>query len=349
MKLSETINRIAPLDQEAMQEARQRWNSIAKPLHSLGKLEDCVCQIAGMTGDSNVQLDKKALMVFCADNGVVEEGVTQTGQEVTAVVAENFMSGQTSAAVMCRLAGADLYPVDMGIRRATGVPDYHVRRGTANMVKAEAMTREEGIRAIEIGIRLAGVLKRKGYKIAATGEMGIGNTTTSAAVASVLLSCQPEEMVGRGAGLSSGGLERKLQAVKKAITLHRPDPDDPVAVLHKVGGLDLAGLAGFYLGCAAERLPVLIDGFISATAALAAAKLCPGAKAYMLASHCSKEPGMKKILTYLDKQAVLHAEMCLGEGTGAVAFLPVLEMGLGVYREMSTFSQIQIESYQELK
>lgn len=349
MNLWETIESISPPDERAMQEAKERWDSIAKPLHSLGKLEDCVCRIAGITGRADVSLRKKALAVFCADNGVVEEGVTQTGQEVTAIVAENFLSGDTSAAVMCQKVGVDLYPIDIGMKRATKVPDYHVCRGTKNMVKTEAMTREEAIQAIETGIHLAEVFREKGYDIVATGEMGIGNTTTSSAVASVLLSCKVEEIAGRGAGLSSEGLERKLAAIKKAICLHLPDPEDPVDVLHKVGGLDLAGLTGLYLGCAAQKIPVLMDGFISATAALAAVKMCEKAGDYILATHCSREPGMEKILEYLGKTAVLYGDMCLGEGTGAVAFLPVLEMGVEVYEKMCTFSQIRIESYKELK
>ena len=238
------------------------WDSIAKPLHSLGKLEDALVRIAGMTGNERIHLDKKALVVMCADNGVVEEGVTQTGQEVTAIVAENFLSGATSACTMCRQCGTDVYPVDVGMAVDTKVPtDLKVAMGTKNMVKEPAMTREEAVRGIEAGIEMVSRLKARGYGLIATGEMGIGNTTTSSAVAAVLLNCPVEEMTGRGAGLSSEGLNRKITAIGKAIEKHQPDPEDPIDVLAKVGGLDIAGMTGVFLGGAALGVPIVIAGF----------------------------------------------------------------------------------------
>ena len=184
-ELKALIGRIQPIDRRAMESSRKRWNSIAKPLHSLGKLEDAVIQIAGITGDADVKLGKKALVILCADNGVVAEGVTQTGQEVTAIVAENFLSGGSSAAIMCERAGIDIFPVDIGMASDTKVPDYKIARGTKNMAKEPAMTREEAVRAVLTGIRLVREKKDEGYQLLATGEMGIGNTTTSSAVASV--------------------------------------------------------------------------------------------------------------------------------------------------------------------
>lgn len=192
-------------------------------------------------------------------------------------------------------------------------------------------------------------LKEQGYRLLATGEMGIGNTTTSSAVASVLLKQPVETMTGRGAGLSSEGLIRKIEAIKKAVALNKPDASDPVDVLAKVGGLDIAGMAGVYLGGAALKMPVLIDGFISGVAALVAAMLCPEASGYMIASHVSKEPAAHLVLEKLGKEAVLHADMCLGEGTGAIALCPFLDMGATLYNTLSTFDDIHVDQYEELK
>lgn len=346
--LEQVIRQIGPLDEHAMEQAKKQWNSIAKPLHSLGKLEEHIIRIAGITGDPDVKIEEKALIVMCADNGVVEEGVTQTGQEVTAIVAENFLSGETSAAIMCKKAGARILPIDIGMAGKTKVPDHKVACGTRNFAKEPAMTREQALQSILTGVRIVEEQKKAGVELLATGEMGIGNTTTSSAVLAALLQIDPEKVTGRGAGLTSAGLSRKIQVIRQALALHKPDVNDPVDVLAKVGGFDIGGLAGVYLGAAKMRLPVLIDGFISGTAALLACRLCPEAKEYMIASHKSKEPGMQILLKALGLSASLDCDMCLGEGTGAVAFFPVLDMAAAVYRQMSTFADIQVEEYQEL-
>ena len=344
MTLEEAKKQIRPVDQEAVCAAQKRWDSIAKPLHSLGKMEKIVMQIAGITGSADVRLDKRALVAMCADNGVVEEGVTQTGQEVTAIVAENFLKGDTSACVMCRQCGTDVFPVDVGMASDTKVPsDLKVMMGTRNMTKEPAMTYEEAVQGIEAGIEMVRRLKEQGYRLIATGEMGIGNTTTSSAVASVLLNRSVEEMTGRGAGLSGEGLKRKIDAIKRAVKLNEPDPFDPVDVLAKVGGLDIAGMAGVFMGGAVYRIPVVIDGFISCVAALVAQRISPLTKDYMIASHVSREPAAAMILEALEKEAVLHGEMCLGEGSGAVALFPFIDMGLAVYESMSTFEEIKVE------
>ena len=346
MTLEETLVQIKPLDERAMEIAAKRWDSIAKPLHSLGKMEKLVIQIAGITGDPDIHIKKRALVPMCADNGVVEEGVTQTGQEVTAIVAENFLSGDTSACVMSRQCGTKVIPVDIGMTVDTRVStDLKVACGTANMTKEPAMTREQAVQALETGIEMVRRLKEDGYGLLATGEMGIGNTTTSSAVASVLLNRPAEEMTGRGAGLSGDGLDRKIHAIKKAIAVNRPDPKDAIDVLAKVGGFDIAGM---FLGGAALGVPVVIDGFISCVAALIAQRICPQAGDYMIASHVSKEPAAHLILEALGKEAVLHGEMCLGEGSGAVALFPFLDMGVAVYESMSTFEDIHVEQYKEL-
>lgn len=350
MTLEEAVSKIKPLSVDAMEAAKKRWDSIAKPLHSLGMLEDAVIQIAGITQSPNIDISKKALVAMCADNGVVEEGVTQSGQEVTALVAENFLKGETTSCVMCRSCGAELFPVDVGMAVDTKVrKDLKVAYGTKNMTKEPAMTREQAIKAVEAGIAMAAELKEKGYKMLATGEMGIGNTTTSSAVASVLLGLPVETMTGRGAGLSSAGLERKIDAIKRAIALNEPDSKDAIDVLAKVGGFDIAGMTGLFLGGAACGIPVVMDGFISCISALLAVNICPLAKDYILASHVSKEPAAQHVLDKLGKKALLHAEMCLGEGTGAVAVFPLLDMAVKIYDSMSTFGEINLEAYEELK
>lgn len=342
------VSGIHPADVVTKGNAQKKWNSIAKPLHSLGKLEDHIMQIAALTGDTDVNLNRKALIVMCADNGVVEEGVTQTRQEVTAIVAENFLTCNTSAAIMCKKAGVDIFPIDIGMAADTKVPRYKTANGTANMTKGPAMTRMQALQAILTGIHQVKEKKEAGYKIIATGEMGIGNTTTSSAVASVLLDRPVEEMTGRGAGLSSDGLNRKITAIKKAIDKHQPDPKDAIDVLAKVGGLDIAGMAGVFIGGAAFGVPVVIDGFISCVAALIAQRICPTVGDYMIASHVSKEPAAHLILEALGKEAVIHGDMCLGEGSGAVALFPFLDMGTAVYQSMSTFDDIHVEQYEEL-
>ena len=349
--LEETLAAIVPADRAAMDAAWQRWDSIAKPLRSLGLLEEAVVRIAGMTGTPAVKLGKRAVIAMCADNGVVAQGVTQTGQEVTAIVTENMSTGDTSVCRMAAAAGAEVIPVDIGVARAVAgerIRQYNVRRGTADMTQGPAMTREEAVQAVETGIELVRELKDKGYGLIGTGEMGIGNTTTSSALASVFLNRPPEQVTGRGAGLSSAGLERKIKAIETAIQVNKPDPADPLDVLSKVGGLDLAGLCGVFLGGAACRIPVLVDGFISSAAALTAARLCPDAVDYMLGSHASNEPAGRMVLEELGLKPFLYANMRLGEGTGAAAVMPLLDMALAVYDGMTTFADEQIEAYQPL-
>ena len=286
MTLEEAIAKIKPLDHNTMEIAQKRWDSIAKPLHSLGKLETLLIQIAGITGNAEVDLSRRGLLDMCADNGVVEEGVTQTGQEVTAIVAENFLKYDTSVGVMCKQNHAEIFPVDMGMVTDTKVrTDHKIAYGTQNMTKGPAMTREQAVQALEVDIHMVEELKEKGYGIVATGEMGIGNTTTRSAVTAVLLEQDPAEVTGRGAGLSGTGLKKKISVIRDAIALHKPKKEDPIDVLAKVGGLDIAGMAGVFLGGAACRIPVVADGFISCVAALCAIRICPAVKDYVITSH----------------------------------------------------------------
>ncbi len=346
MTLQETIEAIGPLDEKAAELCWNHWDALAKPLRSLGKLESCVAQIAAIQRNPRVDIQKKALIIMCADNGVVAEGVTQTGQEVTAQVAENFEGDcKATTSILCKRTGADIFPIDIGVYRDTTIRNCKIRYGTRDMYLEPAMTREEAVKALEVGINLAFEKKAEGYTMLAVGEMGIGNTTTSSAVASVLLDRPVEEMTGRGAGLSSSGLSRKIEVIKHAIELHQPDPEDAIDVLAKVGGLDLAGIAGVFLGGAAARMPVVIDGFIAGAAALIAKKICPQSAEYMIASHVSNEPATKLVLEALDKEAFITAGMCLGEGSGAVMLFPIMDLAVEVYYTMATFQENEIESY----
>ena len=337
---------IAPQDTAAMSRAKAHWDGIAKPLNGLGKLETALVRIAGLTGSEAIRLDRRTVLVLCADNGVVKEGVTQTDASVTAVMARRIFEHRSSVCLMAKTARADVIPVDLGmLTRVEGVRDLHVGNGTANMAEGPAMTAAQAMHAIENGILLAKERREAGDDLLVTGEMGIGNTTTSAAIASVLLNLPVETVAGRGAGLSDAGLLRKHEAIRRAIAVNRPDPNDAFDVLCKLGGFDLAGLVGVYIGAAMHRIPVLIDGLPSSAAALVAARLVPNAKTAMLASHCSKEPVAQAILDALGLDAILYADMKLGEGTGAVCMLPLLDMALSVYNGSVSFAETGIEPY----
>lgn len=348
--LEDVLSKVTARDEKAVEACRRRWDSIAKPLHSLGWMEDAVARVAGAQHDSKVVTGKKALIVMCADNGIVEEGVTQTGQEVTAIVAENFLDEKSCAAIICQMTGADILPVDIGM--AVDTPRVRKRKiayGTRNFAKERAMTRAQAVQALEVGIQYVGELKEQGYRLFATGEMGIGNTTTSSAVAAALLNVPAEEMTGRGAGLSSSGLEKKISVIRDAIARWDLTKADPLTVLESVGGFDIAGMAGVFLGGAYYHVPVLIDGFISSAAALLAARLCPESVGYMIATHVSREPAARRILQELGLEPALDAGLCLGEGSGAAAAFPLIDMGAEIYHKMSTFEQISVDAYQELK
>ena len=273
--VQEAIAAIAPdpREEEARQAAHRQWASIAKPLGSLGLLETAVEDIAALTLSEKIDISNRALLLLCADNGVVAQGVTQTDYTVTAAVARNAGQGRSSVCQMARAANCRVVPVDMGMKDPgviPGVLDRRVGNGTGDITQGPAMSREQAERAVLTGVELAAELKGQGAVLLATGEMGIGNTTTSSAVACVLLGRPVREMTGRGAGLSDEGLGRKLRAIETAIELNRPDPNHPLDVLAKVGGFDIAGMCGIFLGGALYRVPVLMDGFISAVAALCA-------------------------------------------------------------------------------
>lgn len=331
------------LDQEAMAASRMHWDNIAKPLGSLGLLEDMIVKIAGIQGRPDVRIDKRAVLVMCADNGVLAQGVAQTPGEITAVMARVIAAGRSSVCIMGDRAGADIVTVDMGMFKPlpeAGLLDRRIAAGTKDMTQGPAMSRQEAQRAILAGVDLVADKKAQGYDLLLTGEMGIGNTTTSSALAAPLLGMEVEAVTGRGAGLSDQGLDRKIRAIEKALAVNQPDPEDPLDLLHKLGGFDIAALCGVFLGGALHGLPVLIDGFISAVSALLALRICPWANKIMLASHLSAEPASRAVLDALGLSPLVQAGMRLGEGTGAVAALPLMDMALAVYRDLITYQAI---------
>lgn len=348
MDFEELNASIEGLDEESMEKARLRLDDIAKPVGSLGILEDAVVKLAGLTGNADVKIDKRAVLVFCADNGVVCQGVSQISSDVTALVAEHIARGTSSVCMMADIAGADVLAVDVGMSAADHIPDMVDRKiafGTRDMSCEPAMTKEQAIRAIEVGIDMVRLHQDKGYNLLALGEMGIGNTTTSSAIAAVLLDRPVREVTGRGAGLSDAGLKRKVDVIERAVNVNKPDRADALDVLAKLGGFDIAALCGTMIGGAIFRIPIVLDGFISAVSALVASKLCPKAVNAMLASHVSAEPAAHMILDFLKLKPAITAEMRLGEGTGAVALLPLLDMALHMYHDMPTFSEIGMKPY----
>lgn len=342
--------RILPLDENAVRQAQEHWNSIGKPLHSLGALEDYIIKIAGITGDPDVKINKRCAVVFCADNGVVCEGVTQTDSSVTMTVAEAISAGTSSINRLAQTFNADVIPVDIGMNTDSDSKKILKRKlayGTANIAAGSAMTREQAVSAISAGMDIAGECAEKGCDILVTGEMGIGNTTTSSAIASVLLNTSPENVTGRGAGLDDAGLKRKIDVIKRAVSISEPDANDPIDVLSKVGGFDIAGMTGLFLGGAVYRIPVVIDGFISAIAAALAVKINPLVRDFMLCSHVSAEPAGIKILHHIGLNPLITAGLCLGEGTGAIMLLPLLDGALSVYHSAHSFKDLNMKQYEE--
>ena len=335
-------------------QAKQNWETLAKPIDGLGDLEEMICRIALIRGTVEPNR-KKALLIFCADNGVVEEGVTQTDKSVTAQVAALMGARKSSVGIMLKDYPADILAVDIGIDSAKQIPGIlhaKVRRGTGNIALEPAMTTEECLRAIETGIGLMQDLKEKGYGIVATGEMGIGNTTTSTAVLCALTGEDAGKVTGRGAGLSDAGLQKKIAVIKQALQLHGLDKQAALTgeyalhVLTCVGGLDLAGLTGAFIGGALCHIPVVIDGLISAVAAYLAQLIVPGCADYMIASHNGREQGCALVLQKLGLRAILHANLALGEGSGAVLLFPLLDMAESLYRCGTRFSDTAIPAYE---
>lgn len=351
MTLEQVLEQIPPLDAEAMARAKHHWDALAKPLHGLGDLEDTLVKIAGIRRTPVMDLRRKAVVVLCADNGVVEEGISQSGQDVTQIITENLGKGTSTVCHMARAAGADVIPVDIGVAsevHSRGVLHRKIAYGTKNFAKQPAMTRAQAVQAIGVGIEIALLCQEQGYDVIATGEMGIGNTTSTAAVTAALLHAPVELVTGRGAGLTSEGLVRKIQVVTRALEQWQPDQHDPIDILSKVGGYDICGLTGLFLGGALCGLPMILDGVISAAAALCAVRLCPTVREYLIASHHTAEPAGVLLEQALGVKPMIDANMALGEGTGAVLLFGMLDAAASLYTNGNTFDDSNIEAYQPL-
>ncbi len=344
--LKNMLKDIRPADQAVYGACIARFDRVAKPLGSLGALETLLAKIAGIYGSAHIDITKKCVLVFCADNGVTAQGVAQSDSQVTTAIARMLAEGKASVCVMARACGADVFPVDIGMADTIkGLLPNKLARGTDDISKGPAMNRETAIKAIEVGLALVKEKKELGYRLIATGEAGIGNTTTATAMACILLHRPPELLSGRGAGLSDEGLLRKRRAIAEAIRVTEPDPCDPIDVLTKVGGLDIAAMTGAFLGGAIYRVPVVMDGVISTVAALCAVRLHGAVRDFILPSHLSTEPAAPLLCQELSLKPILHADMRLGEGTGAVALFPLLDMAAAIYHDAATFADIEVDAY----
>ncbi|KKM10473.1 nicotinate-nucleotide--dimethylbenzimidazole phosphoribosyltransferase [Clostridiales bacterium PH28_bin88] len=347
-KLRVTMQRVQPVDREVMAQTQARLDSLTKPPGSLGVLEDIARQVAGITRQVRPQLLKKCSVLMAADHGVVAEGVSAFPREVTPQMVLNFARGGAAMNVLARHVGAELVLVDIGV--AADLPDMpgllkkKVAYGTANMAQGPAMTGEQAVRAVEVGIEIVEGLVSQGFGLIGTGEMGIGNTTPSTAIVAAFSGLPVEEVVGRGTGVDDARLRSKIQAIERALEVNRPDPGDPLDVLSKVGGLEIAGLAGVMLGAAANQVPVMVDGFISGAAALVATRLSPAVKDYLIGSHLSEEPGHKVMLESIGIKPMLHMHMRLGEGTGAALAMTLVDAAIKILNEMATFADAGVSS-----
>lgn len=348
----ERIRKIIPADKEAYAAAKSCWDSIAKPLGSFGLLEEAVERIAAVQRTDKPDISKRTAVIMCADHGVVCEGVTQCGSGVTAECAKAIAEGRSNINAVAAQFGIDVMAVDMGIASEIDCPSLINRRiacGTDNIAVGRAMSQEQAERVVITGMDIAGELAAEGTKLIITGEMGIGNTTSASAIASVLLGMEPEKTTGRGAGLSSEGLERKIRAVRRAIEANSPDPDRPLELLGKLGGFEIAAMTGLFLGGAYYHVPVIIDGVISAAAAAVAYRTAPVCGEYMLASHCSSEPAGEGLLRCIGLEPVIRAGLRLGEGTGGALLVPLLDGALALYYNSHRFDDTSIERYAELR
>lgn len=345
-KLKEISENISPIDKDIMNTAAARLDSLVKPIGSLGRLEELAIQLSGITGNLYNSFEKSCTVIMSADNGIWEEGFSAVPQFITGVQTVNFTKGRCGINVLSRHANMDIKVVDIGVNGDINHPDIEnrkIRKGTWNISKGPAMTREEAVKAVETGIDIVENLVQQGYKLIGTGEMGICNTSTSSAVLMAFTGCDVDVAVGKGAGLSEEAFHNKKAALVRAIEVNKPHKEDALDVLSKVGGFDIAGLVGCYLGAAFLRVPIIIDGFISAAAALAAAKINPLAKDYMIPSHASAEPGYILLMKELGLEPILNLNMRLGEGTGCPLVLNIIEAASKIIKEMATLEESMIQ------
>jgi len=350
--LEDTIAAIGPLDAAAVAAARERQEMLTKPSGSLGRLEDVSVQLAGIAGQCPPPMPEPAVVaVFAADHGVHAQGVSPWPQEVTAQMVANFLAAGAAVNAIAAQAGAGVCVVDVGVAAglpaAAGLLSRKIRAGTADMTSGAAMTRDEARRAVQTGIEIARELVAAGNRCLVTGDMGIANTTASAALIAVFTGADAEQVTGRGTGIDDPTWARKVGVVRRALARHGADPADPLGVLAAVGGLEHAALAGFILGGAAQRVPVVLDGVIACAAALAARAFAPDATGCLIAGHLSTEPGARRALEALGLRPLLDLGLRLGEGSGAVLALPVVAAAARVLRDMATFDSAGVSSEKE--
>lgn len=346
-RLNELLDTIKRIDQMLFKRARERLDKMAIPRGSLGRLEEFAQRIVSITGTLSPEIKRKTVVVFAGDHGVVEEGVSAFPQDVTLQMVYNFIRGGAGINVLSRHVGADVIVVDIGVASdlepQKGLLLKKVAKGTKNMAEAPAMSREEALKALFIGVDIADDLKLQKVDIIGTGDMGIGNTTPSSAITAVLARQTVEEVTGRGTGITDEMLIKKIDIIKESIHLNQPDPTDPIDVLGKLGGFEIAGIAGLIIGAASNRIPIVMDGFISTAAALVAVSLNPVINEYIFAAHKSQERGHEVLLEWLKQKPILDLSLRLGEGTGAVLGMSLIESGVKILREVLTFEEAGVK------
>lgn len=341
------VEGIVKTNEEVKSKVSFKIDNLLKPIGSLGKLEDIAIQIAGITGELENKVNKKCVIVMCSDNGIWEEGVSKCPQEITAIQTANFTRGICAINVLSRQVKSDVKVVDIGVNSENEIPGVihkKIRKSTWNFSKEPAMERSEAIKAIEVGIDVVESAIKEGYNLFGTGEMGICNTSTSSAVLMAFSGLSAEVAVGKGSGLTETDFANKKMVIERGLSINNPDKNDPIDVLSKVGGFDIAGLVGCFLCAAYHRVPIVIDGFISASAALIAYKLNPLAKDYMIPSHQSLEPGYMLVMEQLGLEPMLNLDMRLGEGTGCALAFHIIESALAMTNEMGSFNQENIDN-----
>jgi nicotinate-nucleotide--dimethylbenzimidazole phosphoribosyltransferase len=347
-ELRTLVGRIEPLDPADLAAAQARLDDLTKPPGSLGRLEEVARRLAAIQRTTRPAIRRKRVYTLAADHGVTEEGVSAFPREVTPQMVLNFLRGGAAINVLTRHVGAEIAVVDVGVDydfgEAQGLVHAKVARGTRNLARGPAMTRDEALRALGVGVELAAQAAADGVDLLGVGEMGIGNTTPASAILAAFTGLTPDEVVGRGTGVDDGGLRRKADAIARGLEVNRPDPSDPLDVLAKVGGLEIAGMAGLCLGAAARRLPVAVDGFISTSAALVAVRLAPAAADYLFLSHLSQERAHIRMVQHFGQNPLLVLELRLGEGTGAALALSILEASAKILSEMATFGEAGVSN-----
>lgn len=347
MSLEETLKRILPLDRSLESTAQARLDSLTKPQRSLGRLEDLARRVSVIQGQVPPRLGRKLLYVFAADHGIVEEGVSAYAKEVTAQMTDNFLNGGAAINVLARHHGVDIEIIDVGIDHdfaaLPGLRDCKLRRGTANFARGPAMTRAEALRSVELGVQLAEEAATEKIFLLGAGDMGIGNTSSAAAILCALTGASPVNTAGRGTGIDDLTFARKIAAIQKGLDINRPNSKDPLDVLAKVGGLEIGAMTGVFLGAALRRIPMVLDGFVSGAAALLAQRFSPQAREFLFASHLSAERGHRLMLQDLALAPVLDLSMRLGEGTGACLVMGLLEAAVKMMGEMATFASAGVK------